>query len=1057
MRAKHFILIFMSLLLLIGTVSAAGMPDTVIITTDKPWITADNVDQSIITVLVTNTTMGYSGAVAGVTVNLYADPLYGNMSPIQVITNVSGMASSTFNVKTKSGEARIFANITTPIVSHSIIQNIDHNSAYYADFTHPLSGTVANEVPFNVSLTDQYRNPVDNRRGNHIISLHVNGPAPDDCGFAEAGFAHDITRTLDGNGNTSVRVRLTSRIGDNNIAMDGYESIPNQLEQITANARGVPFSMTQLVLPSGNPPTIPADGSGFFTLMYTLFDVYGNPTGNQSVWVNTSVPGEERQFLSNNFGQVTIQYGPRSSIGEIDITTTAVANSTVTSTQKVKFKDTGAEIISLTANPDTMASRDVPPSASFSSIIATVADRSGNAVSGESVTFAIMPGSITYDGTYNVTAAPRLLNSSAITDVNGQAAVQFLPGEFTTNGNHGYNASATGHCNVIATWNATQKIVPLTWKNYPYISVSTSVTPLTVGINQTIDVTIGFKGDGWLMMQPVPIDAVLAIDRSGSMGRNEVSPGVTRMDAAKGAALTFVNKMTEGTDQVGVVSYSYENDVDQNMGSNSRLGHPFTNIRTKIQGLNADGGTAMRTAFKVSIDQMIQYGRPSSVRAVILMTDGNWNNAGSPLAVGKGYEDIPWVTSNRDIDVGGNRYNGFSSLATNFEDEDYRWYPGLGGSIAQRDTVNVVRMPAVINENTGVQTSSRSYRTLNGVRYSDDGKFTQQNMSVYAKENNIRLYTLSFAQTIPPSERDALITLANSTGGFYRNAPTQADLENVYAEIATDLKDTAGVNTSMNVDFQNINVTGVSMNGSQVYDYVYSPSASTKINWQNGTTTVPAIDQSADWAADNKLDFTIGTIKVGQIWNATFRLKVKQSGIIDVFGKNSTVSFNGGTERMTIPQIFITVIPQLNVTEITQKTIILDDLMITGPGEITVLLPVSWNTTYTGNKTLTEKVYYRLTTGPWIQFKEIVHPYPFGPNTTTTNYGNFAQLDVRNLQPGNYQIKVYATATDAPDAEAETGLRSIGGQGKHYIRLEAPPGGVFQLPWDGTSLSQYFK
>jgi hypothetical protein len=475
----------MGLLLLVGTVAAAGIPDTVTITTNKPWIIANNVDQSTITVTVTNTTMGYSGAVEGVIVNLAVDPLYGTMSPIQVTTNISGMASSTFKVKTKSGAAQINATINATL-SDSTIQNIDHNSAYFADFSYPINGTVASEVPFNVSITDQYRNTVDNRRGNHIINLHVHGPAPDDCGFNESGYTHDVTRILDANGTASVNVKLTSHIGDNNIAMDAYQSIPNQLEWISAEAIGKPFSMTQVYSPSGSPPTLPADGVRYFTIIYNLFDEYGNPTNKQFIWVNTSIPGEEKQFLSNNMGQVTVQYGPRSTIGEIDITATAVANSTVTTgPQRVIFKNTGAAIISLTGNPATMPSHDVPPSTLVSNIIATVADESGNAVNETNVTFTL--ANETYEGTYNVTAPPRLSSPYSITDKYGQAVVQFTPGSFTTVGNTLFNASATGHCNVIATWNGTQKIVPLTWKNYPFLSVTTSTDPKTVEINKIVN------------------------------------------------------------------------------------------------------------------------------------------------------------------------------------------------------------------------------------------------------------------------------------------------------------------------------------------------------------------------------------------------------------------------------------------------------------------------------------------------------------------------------------------------------------------------------------------
>ena len=430
------------------------------------------------------------------------------------------------------------------------MQNIDHNSAYFADFSHPINGTVASEVPFNVSLTDQYRNPVDNRRGNHIINLHVHGPFPDDCGFAEAGYAHDISPMLDANGNTTVNVKLTSKIGDNNIAMDGYESIPNQLEWISAEAIGKPFSMTQVYSPSGSPPTLPADGVSYFTIIYNLFDEFGNPTNKQFIWVNTSVIGEERQFLSNNLGQVTVQYGPRTSIGEIDIIATAVGNSSVNCSQTVIFKNTGAEIISLTANPDTMPSQDANPFF-LSDVIATVADISGNAVPGETVNFTIED--ITYNP-YNLTANPLLLTASAITDEYGQAVVQFRPGNFTTVGNPGYNATATGQCKVNATWRNSTKIVPVTWKNYPYLSASTRVTPLTVEINKTIDVTIEFRGDGWAL-QPTPIDVVMCTDRSGSMLYNGTDGIIDdRMVHAMRAGRIF-NANMGSNDRVGLVSF----------------------------------------------------------------------------------------------------------------------------------------------------------------------------------------------------------------------------------------------------------------------------------------------------------------------------------------------------------------------------------------------------------------------------------------------------------------------------------------------------------------------
>jgi hypothetical protein len=57
MRANAVILVVIGLLFLVGTV-AAYIPDTATIGSDKIWIIANGVDQSILTVEVMNSTYG---------------------------------------------------------------------------------------------------------------------------------------------------------------------------------------------------------------------------------------------------------------------------------------------------------------------------------------------------------------------------------------------------------------------------------------------------------------------------------------------------------------------------------------------------------------------------------------------------------------------------------------------------------------------------------------------------------------------------------------------------------------------------------------------------------------------------------------------------------------------------------------------------------------------------------------------------------------------------------------------------------------------------------------
>lgn len=1028
MRANGGIFSLICLLLLVGTV-AGHLPDNSTITTSKPWVIADGADQTIITVMVSNVS---EGAIEGANVIFTIDnPVYGSLSPVTAISDATGKATSTFKVDTKSGVTVITANISSHdgfVETKTITQNIDHNIPYSAYFSHPLNGTVATEVPFNISLKDRWGNQIDDRKqvipdDVHTLHLHIHGPAPDDCEFVTVNSSsHDISSTLDINGQTSLTVRLTQKTGPNMILMDAFGSIQDKLEWIDADTNGVPFWITQVYSPMGYPPALPADGTSFFTIQYTLFDKFGNPTNNQYIWINTSVAGEEKKFASNNLGQVVVQYGPRSSIGTINIAATAVSNNTVTISHEVKFTNTGAEIISLTANPDTIASRDANPSV-ISDILATVADHSGNAVPGESVNFTMQ--NVTYDAPYNVTAPPLLLSQSNVTDSYGVAAVKFQPGAFTTIGNPGYNATATGHCDVIATWNGTQKIVPVTWKNYPYLSVKTSVTPLTVEINQTIDVTIEFRGDGWAL-QPRPIDVILLLDQSGSMGDGNTAG--TRLYQAKQAAKVFVDQMNSARgDRVGILTYNQSAWLYQDLTNN------FTTVKNKISSINGNingAHTNMRRGLYESLKKETQSANSGSVKAVIHMTDGDWSMAGDPLA----------RPGSLGFDVDG---PGLHSIwAGNVVDiiDIYQYFPDIGGGIYHSGSIANAPNGQKYDDSTSnwnndqYQTTQR--RATRTTTYYSDAWTSNQNMSVYAANNQIRLYSISFVQMPGTNSKNALINMANSTGAFYQHAPDQTALETLYKQIAEDLKDNAGVNTTMTVDFENVNVTGVTMPGDQVFDYVYHPNASTKINWQNGTTTVPAINQSDDWAADNKLDFNVGTIKVGQSWNATFRMRVNQSGMIDVFGKNSTVSFNGGSETLKLPQTFITVVPKLTPTVIGVNTIILSDPLITEPGEIKVLLPVMWNTTYTGNKTMTEQVYYSINDGPWVLFDTKTHTYPYGANLTTTKYVDYAQLDVKKLPPGGYKIKIFATAPDAPDAIAVTDYKTVGGQGKIYLKLE---------------------
>ena len=1036
LRVKAGIFIIINLLFLVGTVTAL-LPDASTITSTDSWVTANGVDQTRITVTAINAS---SGAVKNALVQLAVNnTIYGSVSPSTNTTDNLGEAKSTFYVNRTSG----VVNITALIISdgYTVVRylqvNIDHDSPYYPYFSYPLSGTVATEVPFNISITDYWGNRIDNRRGDHMISLHVHGPAPDDCNFVGSG--HDISRALDPNGNLSVRVKLTTKTGPNNILMDTFGSIPDKLEWITADNTGIPFSMYQVYSPSGSPPTLPADGVQYFTILYTLIDQYGNPAKEKWIWVNTSVPGEERQVQSNNQGEILVQYGPRSSIGVINITATTIANNTVTLNQVVEFMNTGAEIIALTASPDTMASRDVPPSNVTSDIIATVADHAGNAVEGEYVSFAI--ANITYDAPYNVTENPFLLTTSALTDVYGNARVKFNPGNFTTWGNPGYNATATGHCNVIATWNGTIKTVPVTWKNYPYISVTTSVNPYTVGINQTINISIALKGDGWAL-GPRPADVVIVTNLAGGVG------GAERLTQTKVGEIAFIESAESG---VFISLVSIGNNPTYMSGSGLGGPGPFASANAlalwnqqKIDNLPHFQPYAGAPMDKCLWDPA-KWNTPSRSMPNATICPGTAYNYFNPSSDAKLEMDFIEANSAANKALLKNKVLNFRDFGgTNYA-------AGINMAIKQFDKVkDNGHIKAMIIMGDGITMvaptspgATDSYwpsdwyprANLGCFDESDSAKIATWRAADIAKSQGIEIFVLGYPSY---GQIDNQTINGMVSPGRYYFVPDANEMRHYFDVIFGEIREEAGVNTALKVDFENINVTGVTTPGSEVYDYIYNPTASTKIGWQDGKTNVT--NQSADWAADNKLDFSVGTLKIKQQWNATFQLKVKKSGIIDVFGKNSTVIFNGLTNAMILPQIFITVVPELNVTEIGTRSITIENLRVTEPGEIKAFLPVAWNSTYTGNQTLTERVSYQIDNGPWVLFDTITHTYPHPPELyVTTHYTDYAMLDVTKLPPGGYKIKVDATSYDTAGASAETDIKSVGGKGKVFIKLEAPP------------------
>ncbi|WP_301676986.1 VWA domain-containing protein [Methanoculleus methanifontis] len=1006
-------------LLLLAAPAGALIPDSITIN-ETSWVTAGSGQTSPVTVWVLNGSDG----VSGVGVELGVDSAYGSISPTHVTTDNNGKAMATFRPGTVAGTATITATVSEGVdepLAGTGEQQIDHAAAHkVANLWYEPEVTAGETTEIIVRMVDEYGNVVDGRREN------AEGTAPEEVFFmvgspaSFVGGTDEIRVPVDAAGNVTATLRVDAMAGGNIVWVQPPSPLERHSFTITS-VGGLPADITQAVDPSG--ASVPADGDKVIELTYTLLDKYGNRAPGQGLWVNASIqrgerPAERQDVLlySNRYGQVAITYGPEDSVGNATISATAAANASVSVSQDVEFTSTDPVNMVFSASPQSMPSGDVPGSAP-ALLRAKVMDIKGNPVSGETVEFEIVSNS---SAPYKQTEPPALNKTSAVT-INGSAVVGFTPGSFAREGEPGWNKTATGTATVRATWeNVTRgchvtRDITLTWKNYPYLSVETEVSPETVAVNDTVDVTIRVKGDGYAM-QPDPIDVVLVIDRSGSMkydiARNSGSSN-ERMEAAQDAANNFVDQMNSTRDRVALVSFAFDATLDQSLTNEK------DEIKGAINGLSADGATNMRLAYYTAIKYLKENGRSNAVKAVILMGDGDWNYHGSPLAKGTGYPNSDPYLSTRypqyiTAILSGYPWSG-SDYA--FGSEKYEWYQDLPDP---KGTLG---------------------RQLSWYRYSphdmyhegqvcDNGRFTNQNMSVYANSGDdtdrVKIYSIGFASKLDSNVERDLAVLSKATGGNYVWAGDETELRNVYAEIAGELKTEAGVDTKMDIVFEQVNVTGGDLPGADVFDYVYDDGNSTYICNQTGFEET--IDQTSQWDSGQKLHFDIGTIRLGQTWETNFRLKVLTDGNINIFGPGSTITFDDD-DNLTLPDTFITAIPDLNNTGITNRWLEVE-LADPGLGPFTDTVPLTWTVTYNGTRNIDKALAYSNDNGlSWTLF------WARTVNRSTTEGETL--MDVSNLPAGEYLIRLVASAEDAPEAVDTTTIPvHIGNTSRAYIKIE---------------------
>jgi len=1027
MKAKYICALLLAFLV-VWPGCALGDGDVTISVTGSPghgeWLIAGD-GAAVITVKVHTV----AEIVTGVSFECMDSATYGNVD-VRSVTEIP--YRTTFSTK-KSGSVPLHIVISylnesgSPAVYETIFPlDVDHNSPYRIrslDYS-PEAG-VYEPVPITVIMEDIYGNVIDSRYEDDVgddtsESVLLYGTVSDEAGFFDGttyGHASFVCHAGP-DGACEATYRTGTKVGDYlvHVIPDAMGGV-NKWICITAGAGGEPAFMAVSVDPSeGNPAVpapVPADGASRYTLIFSLEDQYGNPCGKTPVRISSSEDGTVQELLTALDGTVYVSYGPQNSAGKVTITAESVLNASVSCSTDLTFAGSEPVTMVLTANPQSMPSNDVdgaPPA----EVMAKVMDICGNPVAGQTVIFGI------YHPAYpscQVTE-PFLTETSVVTDEDGIASVTFVPGTFNSPpGMPGhvagtpYKETALGMCTVTALWEGVSRDIGLEWRNYPYLRVETGLSEETVAVNDTVDVTITLIGDGWAL-QPDPVDVVVAVDRSGSMLFDDID----RMVYEMGALDVFTSRMAEGRDRIGMVTfgsagycdsrwgkpgadYSWSDDasyVATHYPASPKIYADYATLDLSLTGIQADvsaavdgivpwGGTPMRYALYTALQEIEVNGRNDAVRAVILLSDGDYNWYGDPLARGNG------------------------KTAAQKSPTDNNYYTDGTGKFTIFDDLGMV-----------------------------------QNLAEYAAAGNIRIYSIAFADSISANGKETMRILAESTGGTYYDAPSGDKLAGIYAEIAGDLRTVAGVDTGMEIPFDTVvinNVSGPNPAAAPSLEWIYRDGASTTImSMMDGTVppviitplyTVDEAEERADWEDDRSLSWDVGSIVLNQIWETQFSLQVFTPGNINIFGDSSLIRFNGGEDILALPDTYLTAVESLNGTGLVSHQMAIRGVNCTNREMVEDYFEIVWDLEYDGVMPVIQELYYmRAGEGMWYHYDNA--PLPAGPveDEEFTSY-----LYVADFPPGDYHVRVYARAPDADALNQTSAAIPLGNVSENYIKI----------------------
>jgi hypothetical protein len=132
---------------------------------------------------------------------------------------------------------------------------------------------------------------------------------------------------------------------------------------------------------------------------------------------------------------------------------------------------------------------------------------------------------------------------------------------------------------------------------------------LMTGAETTVILALTGRQAALCVGQPQPVDVVLVLDSSSSMGREN------KIDAAKDAARQFIARMDRQTDRVAIVSYTSSAVTYQS------LTHDLAAAQQALQSFDANDNTVIWSGLSEAVARLAER-RPDASASIVLLSDG---------------------------------------------------------------------------------------------------------------------------------------------------------------------------------------------------------------------------------------------------------------------------------------------------------------------------------------------------------------------------------------------------------------------------------------------------